>query len=195
MNKDSENIFSNEDPEISAPLLFNLKSKLTSGTGFSTPDGYFDSLPAEVMKKIESIPDFESQAIVNPFKTPDGYFDSLPTIIQQRIVDQNKKKKTAIAWMAEVFNNPAPKYAVVLVSLFLVIFFSVKYFTRTIKVDYVQEAPATEPLESFYLSQLDETVLSEYAEETLISEDVQENAIENYLLENDVDLILISENL
>jgi len=196
MNKESENILPNEEPEMSAPLLFNLKSKMNSDAGFTTPDGYFHSLPSEVMKKIESLPDFETQAKANPFKTPEGYFDSLPTIIQQRILDQNKNKKPAIAWLTGVFNNPVPKYAVVVVSLFLVIFFSVKYFTRTIKVDYVQEAPPTEQLEAFYLSQLDENVLSEvYAEESIISEDVQENGIENYLLENDIDLILLSENL
>jgi hypothetical protein len=195
MKNHPENIFSDEDLERSAPLLFDLKKKITSDAGFSTPQGYFDSLSSEVMNKIESIPDFETQANINPFNTPEGYFDSLPSIIQQRIIDENKKKSV---WesIAGIFSSPVPKYALAFASIFFFLFFSVKYFTRTIHVDYVQETQSTEQLESIYLSQIDESVLWDaYTEQPVIAVDAQQNEIENYLIDNNIDLNLISEHL
>jgi len=177
-------------------LLFNIKKSIRPDAGFRTPDGYFNSLTSEVTKKIESLPDFESASNANPFKTPEGYFDALPTIIQQRIIDQNKRKISVTSWIQEVFSSPVPKYSLAFISLLLVVFFSIKYFTRTVEVDYVNDTTETEQLESFYLSQLDESVLSEaYADERVSSNNIQENGIENYLLENNIDLNLISEQL
>jgi len=196
MNTHPENNFEDEDLEKSAPLLFNIKRSMNADAGYRTPDGYFESLTSDVTKKIESLPDFETASKANPFRTPEGYFDALPTIIQQRIIDQNKNRVTVFSRIQEVFSSPVPKYSLVLVSFLLVIFFSIKYFTRTVKVEYVNDTPETEQLESFYLSQLDETVLSEaYADERVSSNNMQENGIENYLLENNIDLNLISEQL
>ena len=64
------------------------------------------------------------------------------------------------------------------------------------KVEYVNSESDTEQLESFYLSQLDETVLLEaYAEEQSAVDDIQGNEIEDYLMDNHIDLNLISEHL
>jgi hypothetical protein len=195
MNKIANHHFQDEDLEKSAPILFNLKRNLGSNAGFQVPEGYFDGLSSEVMHKIESMPDLESSGNMNPFNTPGGYFDALPTIIQQRIADQEKKRNVT-GWIAEIFYNPVPKYTLAFVSIFLILFFSIKYFNRTQKVEYVNSEHETEQLESFYLSQLDETVLLEaYAEEQVTENEMQESEIENYLLENNIDLNLISEQL
>ena len=195
MKNHPQNIFSDEDLEKSAPLLFNLKKNMSSEAGFSTPPNYFDSFSSEVMKKIESLPDFESQAYINPFKTPESYFDSLPTIIQQRIIDQ-KKRKSIWGTIAEIISSPLPKYSLAFASIFLIVFFSIKYFTRTIHVEYVQDTQSPEQLESIYLSQIDESVLWDaYTEQQVIADDAQQNEIEDYLIENNIDLNLISEHL
>jgi len=191
MNKYIDTNFQ-DDIEKSAPLLFNLKSEMDSDAGFRVPDGYFEAMTSEVMNKIASVPDFENAENVNPFNIPDGYFDSLPTIIQQRITDQNRKGN----WITEIFYKPVPKYSLIIASIFLVLFFSIKYFSRTVKVEYVNTPDESEQMESFYLSQLDETVLLEaYSEEKSIAEESQESEIENYLLDNNIDLNLISEHL
>lgn len=196
MTRHINNNFQEEDLEKSAPLLFSLKNKLDGNAGFKVPEGYFENLSSDVMMKIESLPDFETAEKVNPFKTPEGYFDALPTIIQQRILDQEKKKITVTAWIPEVIFRPSPKYALAFASIVLVLFFSIKYFTRTVKVEYVNSEPETEQLDSFYLTQLDETVLIEaYDEEQVTAENSKDNEIENYLIENNIDLNLISEHL
>jgi hypothetical protein len=196
MKKRPEDSSEYEDLEKSAPLLFSIKKSMSMDAGFITPDGYFESLNSEVVNKTEALPDFETASNANPFKTPEGYFDALPTIIQHRIISQNKKRVPVYTWIQEVFSSPVPKYSLALVSLLLVVFFSIKYFTRTIKVEYANDGPETEQLESFYLSQLDETVLSEaYAEERVTTTNLPDNGIENYLLENNIDLNLISEQL
>lgn len=191
-----------EDLKKIASMLVEIKDDLSSGKAenpFAVPVGYFDSLNAEVMKKIESLPDFESVSSENPFQVPAGYFESLPTIIQQRIVENKSKKISIGEWIAEVFSQPAPKYALAFASIILVIVFSTKYFTRTVKVDYVdQQIPDSEQLDAFYLQQVDESTLAEvYSEEftATTTTDSQNQGIENYLLDNDIDINSITEQL
>lgn len=183
-----------------ASVLAEIKDDLSSGKAenpFAVPVGYFDSLNTEVMKKIESLPDFESVSSENPFQVPTGYFESLPTIIQQRIVENKSKRISIGEWIAEVFSRPVPKYALAIASVILVIFLSTKYFTRTIKVDYVdQQIPDSEQLDAFYLQQVDESTLAEvYSEESSTMTESQDQGIENYLLDNDIDLNSITEQL
>ena len=193
MDKHINHHLTEEELEKSAPLLFGLKSKPNSEIGFQVPEGYFDSLPSDVMLKIESSPDFEASQLANPYKTPEGYFDSLPSIVQQRIYEQSKKKRILSGLFPQIFSNQVPRFSLAIASLLLIVLFSIKYFNRTIKVEYVNSDQETEQLESFYLSQLDETVLLEaYSEEQVTSDN---NEIENYLIENNIDLNLISEHL
>ena len=189
--------FSIDEPEKASPLLSQIKNDLETGlvpNPFSVSADYFDTLNEEVMKKVKSLPDFDSVSPVNPFKVPSGYFDSLPTIIQERIIEG--KRFSLREWLGEVVQQSFPKYALAFASIILLLLFSVKYFTRTIRVDYVQQ-PAVEQelLDAAYLLQLDESTLAEvYSEETL-SPSAQENGIETYLLDNDIDLNSITDQL
>jgi hypothetical protein len=199
LNKNSQD--SNEDEwKNFAPELSRIKSELSSGkkaNPFITPDGYFDSLNAGVMKSIGSIPGLASVAEENPFKVPAGYFDALPTIIQQKIIDGSAKRVSGLEWFIQGLSRPVPKYALAFASVILVLLLSTRYFTRTVKVEFAAEQlPETEQAEVAYLSQLDESVLADVYEEEAASAAVsQDEGIENYLLDNDIDLNTITEQL
>jgi hypothetical protein len=183
--------FNDEELEKTAPFLSHLKKE----TPFSVPAGYFDSMHAEVMKKIESAPEMESAKGENPFRVPAQYFDSLPTLVQQKIIAEKARRISITEWIGRAFTNPVPRYALALASVVLVIVFSAKYFTRTVHVEYAEtNVTESEQFDEAFLSQLDESVLAEeYAEEAFSSTEAQ--AIENYLLDNDIDLLSITEQL
>ena len=172
-------------------------SRLSNVNPFTVPDGYFESMHAEVMNKILSQPDFESASEVNPFEVPAGYFETLPTLIQQRIIDEKSKRITTREWMGAVFSRPAPKYALAFASVALLVLLSIKYFTRTIRVDMTApQLSESEQLDAACLSQLDESVLAEvFTEEMSTVSVTQDQGIENYLLDNDIDLNSITEQL
>ena len=191
--------FNDDELKSLAPTLDRLKKELhaaDAGNPFAAPEGYFDSLSSDVMKKIESIPGVESVSNLNPFKVPPGYFETLPAVIQQKIIDRKAKKISIVEWVGELLVRPVPKFALALASIILVIVFSTKYFTRTVRVDYVQQVPESEQLDAAYLQQLDESTLTEVlAEESPAMTETQDAGIENYLLDNDIDLNSITEQL
>src|SRR5437868_4577494 len=91
--------FNYDELKSIAPTLAKLRKDLhtvDAGNPFSAPEGYFDSLNSDVMKKIESLPGVESVSNENPFKVPENYFEILPSVIQQKIIDR-KAKKISIA--------------------------------------------------------------------------------------------------
>ncbi len=181
-------------------LLSGMKNEMQDDktqNPFHTPDGYFDSLNAEVMKKLASIPDTESVSEVNPFKVPAGYFDTLPTIIQQRIIDIDARGFSLSRWITSALSRLSPGYTVALASVIIVAVMSTFYLTRTITVDYAaQQIPESEKLESVYLQQLDEYVLAQvYIEETSTVTESQDDGFESYLIDNDIDLNSLSEQL
>ncbi|MCX6274592.1 MAG: hypothetical protein NTV09_05250 [Bacteroidetes bacterium] len=189
-----------DDLDKMAPTLAGIKKGMAegqSGNPFATPDGYFESLNSDVMKKIESLPDFETTSSENPFKVPAGYFDSLPTIVQQRIIDLNAKGFTVTGWISGILSRPAPKYALAFASVVLVVVFSTLYFTRTVSVEYAtQQAPESEQLDAAYLQQLDESDLADlYAQQTSVVTESQDDGMENYLLDNDIDMNSITDQL
>lgn len=189
-----------DELDIMAPTLAGIKKGMAegqSGNPFATPEGYFESLNSDVMKKIESLPDFETTSSENPFKVPAGYFDSLPTIVQQRIIDLNSKEFTVSGWISGILSRPAAKYALAFASIALVVLFSTLYFTRTVSVEYAtQQAPDSEQMDAAYLQQLDESDLADlYAQETASVTVTQDEGMENYLLDNDIDMNSITDQL
>jgi hypothetical protein len=181
-----------EESEPITPVLSRLKNE----NPFAVPADYFESLNAEVMKKIEALPDFESVSSANPFHTPDGYFDSLPEHIRQKISDSKSKRIPLATWISETFSRPAPRIALAFASVAIIVAFSISYFTRTIHVDYSAEVVNdADQLNAAYLSQLDESVLTDVlAEETSVTAN-QDESLENYLLDNDIDLNSITDHL
>lgn len=190
MKNEQANIpaFSDEEIKKSAPMLSAMKKE----NPFTVPEGYFDSLESEVMKKIEALPDFESVSGKNPFAVPEGYFDSLPASIQERISSNSARRISLTAWIT----RPVPKYSLAFASIGLLLLFCINYFTRTIHVEYAaQQRIEYGQLDETVLAQLDESVLAEvFAEETAAAEE-QDESLENYLLENDIDLNSITEQL
>lgn len=202
MNNNLKNSGQSGDDELDkmAPTLAGIKKGMAegqSGNPFATPEGYFESLSSDVMKKIESLPDFETTSSENPFKVPTGYFDALPTIVQQRIIDLNSEGFTVSAWISGLLSRPTAKYALAFASVALVVIFSTLYFTRTVRVEYAtQQAPESEQLDAVYLQQLDEADLADlYAQQTSVETESQDEGMENYLLDNDIDLNSLTDQL
>lgn len=198
-NQQGQSDFNDDELKSIAPTLAGLKRELqgsAAGNPFATPEGYFDEMNSEVMNKIQSIPGVESVSNENPFAVPAGYFENLPSEIQQKIIERETRKNAIAQWIGDVVMRPVPKFTLALASIVLVIVFSAKYFTRTVKVDYVQQQPESEQLDAVYLQQLDESTLAEvFTEETTSVTGSQDAGIENYLLDNDVDLNSITEQL
>ena len=193
-------IYSAEELKRINDVLSGMKNEMQDDktqNPFHTPEGYFDSLNAEVMKKLASIPDTESVSEDLPFKVPAGYFDTLPTIIQQRIIDMNAREFSLSRWVASAFSRLTPGYSIAFASIILVVALSTFFLTRTIEVDYsAQRIQESEKMDAAYLQQLDEYVLAEvYIEESSAVAETQDDGIENYLIDNDIDLNSLSEHL
>ncbi len=195
MKKDKSNSeqFNNDELKNLAPELSQIKIE----NPFKVPEGYFDSLNADVMQRIEPLPNLESVNTKNPFKVPTGYFESLPTIIQQRIIDQKSKRISIREWISEALFRPVPKFSLAFASVALAVVFSVNYFTRTISVDYATpQLSETEQLDAAFLAQLDESSLVDaLADEIPSSTQTQDTDLQDYLIDNDIDLTSITEQL
>jgi hypothetical protein len=73
---------------------------------FDVPQGYFESLPGEVLNKIkrqnalvESLRDDVGSDSTNSFEVPAGYFDSLPDVMLERVKSEPKVIEiTTVRW-------------------------------------------------------------------------------------------------
>ena len=159
---------------------------------FKVPENYFSNLENEVMKNISELPDFAKSSSVNPFKVPENYFEKLPIEIQDRI---SKKENSGIItkveeWLAQLLQ---PKFSLSLITALVVVFLSVKFFTKTkyINQQMAYGISADELSASNYLDEIDESLLVESLDKLPAKTD-EEKSIEDYLINNHIDLSEIS---
>ncbi|HRH67341.1 MAG TPA: hypothetical protein PLU53_13640 [Bacteroidia bacterium] len=167
-----------------SPLLESLKNQ----HGFRVPEAYFEELPGIIQSQISQLPDFDKTTAVNPFSVPDGYFEQLPMAISNAIgqtYNSGFKLRSVLAFFHQ------PKLGLAFTSVALVVFISVRFFTREIIVSAPKTEFTLEDLnQSSSLDGLDETLLID-----LLAEQIQENPadsetnnIEQYLIDNDIDI-------
>jgi len=185
----NDEVFGGE-PAGNYPLL----SKISRENPFRVPADYFDMLPEEILKRIDSIPDFESSG-ENPFRVPEGYFDSLPTVIQHRITEQNKKRSRIPGWASLLLR---PRLSLALAALIILLVFGIRYFTRTTTIVAQENSVSSEEIQnSICFSDLDESVMIDALEQqpnkNMNTKD--DNSLEQYLIDNDVDISQLENHL
>jgi hypothetical protein len=152
---------------------------------FGVPKDYFESLPDEILSKINSLPDFEKSSARNPFTLPEGYFEKLPVTIAERVSKQKRYKLSRIL---------RPRLSIPIVIGMMVLLAGIYYLLKTEKSDSdLNNITADDLKNSSYFYSMDEEVLVD----AISSQDLDANdeGIEQYLLDNDVEISQIESQL
>jgi len=165
-------------------------ARLPKGTPFSVPEGYFQELTHEILRKTDVLASDQIAARPHPFRVPDGYFDTLTTTILERsttsgkIVSIQHQTVRRVSW-----------WAAAAVLVFGLILF--RTLTRPVVLEHPQTATVSlEELQASYLvDDLDETVLTEALAELPLNDNEENEALHDYLIENGTDLSQIDIEL
>ncbi len=160
---------------------------------FKVPDGYFDSLPGDIMKRIEAVSELDRMSKENPFNVPEGYFDSLPAAVQQRISDEKKGRSSSAGL---IFTLTRPKYLAAAVLVVLLIF-GIKYLTRPVVLPSPKYLTYEEVQNSSCIGDIDESdfVDAFELEQNNTSSADEDAGIKQYLLDNNIDISQIENHL
>lgn len=169
-------------------------SELKKENPFKVPDQYFDSLPNQIMDKIETLPDLQRINKTNPYRVPEGYFDSIPASVQQRILEEKNKKSifrglTSISFL--------PKYSLALAVIIVLVIFGIKFFTKPSTLKAPENYFSLEEIQnSACFAELDEATLVDALRQqnNTITTPV-DNSIEQYLIDNNIDISQIENRL
>ena len=166
---------------------------LSSANHFMVPESYFDSLEDQIHSKIELLESLDKTSIKPDFEVPKNYFAKLQGEIQSKITDPGLGK----GWSEIMSIFPRPQISLVLASLLVLLFFSLK--TREVKTFEVPDSYISQDLLDYsaYLQNLDEFTLVEMlavqqeTNNTIITED----PYVEYLLEHNIELSQIKQSL
>lgn len=175
--------------------LSTLLESLREQESFRTPDGYFENLPDIIQHQIQQIPDFEKSAVVNPFTVPQDYFEKLPFAVSQA-VEQSQHASFSLRTLIAQFKRPSVSLA--FASLALVLFISIRFFSREIIIQAPDSGLTVEELtHSVSLDELDENMLIDLLAEQNQDASVndQNQNIEQYLIDNDIDITQLESRL
>jgi hypothetical protein len=174
------------------PEKGSLLSSVRKENPFLVPENYFDSLPGNIMKKIDALPDIDRMKKENPFLVPDGYFESLASTVQRRIADE-KKKNILEEWISVLLR---PKYSLSFAAAIVILILGIKYFTKSPDSEPRGVLSYTEVRNSDYMADLDESTLVDILEQENKDENINEDSgLEQYLMDNDIDVYQIENRL
>ena len=169
-------------------------SELKKENPFKVPDHYFDSLPNQIMDKIEALPDLQRINKANPYRVPEGYFDSVPASVQQRILEE-KNKKSIFGGLASI--SFRPKYSLALAVVIVLVIFGIKFFTKPSSLKAPENYFSLEEIQnSASFAELDEATLVDALEhQNKKATAPVDNSIEQYLIDNNIDISQIENRL
>ncbi|MCC7232162.1 MAG: hypothetical protein IT242_04405 [Bacteroidia bacterium] len=176
--------------KMSSERLPEILDKLSGNNPFRTPDSYFESLPVQILSRINSVPGYEEKAPALPFTVPDGYFEKLPAEVSGLI--SSDKKQVSQAWIPLL----RTQLALTVAALIILIAFSIRWYQGSVTLNVPEKLTAEDLRSSGIITDIDEGMIIDVLASTTteMNNSYKEN-IRQYLLDNNVDVYQIESEL